>query len=257
MLTIVKDFSKRCEGIIAYLDIVSVTISVAKADHRAIKSRTSFATSSRKLKNIVQKNQDFALTAFDGAYLTLCAEYEMTVRKLIEKLVADATTTCTEYHHLPKEMRGWYPDGCSNLILGINQDKFSHLTKDQVVRSLASCLKIKSYVLIGEVFSDNQRNFWPDTVDETLSRRIGLTKIWQKLSRDMNLQTLIGTTDLSTVERQLRNRLTTIMQRRNDIIHRGRSYFTPSETEVRNAACFMKELVSSLGSHMQKYLDGI
>lgn len=257
MLTIVQAFSKRCDGIIAYLDIVSAIIAVAKADHKSVKSHASFVMSSRRLKNVVLKNQDFSLTAFDGSYLTLCAEYEMTVRKLIEKLVLDATSTCAEYHHLPKEMRDWYPDGCSNLILGIKQDKFSHLTKEQIVISLASSLKTKNYGLIGEVFSDNQRNFWPETVDETLSRRLGLTKIWQKLSRDRNLQTMIGTTELSTMERQLRDRLAKIMQRRNDIIHRGRSYFTPSDTEVRDAACFLKALVSSLGSHMQQYLDGI
>ncbi len=257
MLTIAQAFSKRCDGIIAYLDIVTATIAVAKADNKSIKSRTSFIASSRKLKDVVLQNQDFSLTAFDGSYLTLCAEYEMTVRKLIEKLVLDAASTCTDYHHLPKSMREWYPDGCSNLILGIKQDKFAHLTKDQLVQSLASCLRTKNYVLIGEVFSDNQNNFWPDTVDDTFSKRIGLTKIWQKLSRDKSLQTLIGTTELSTVERQLRDRLAKIMQRRNDIIHRGRSYFTPSDTEVRDAACYLKVLVSSLGLHMKKYLDGI
>jgi hypothetical protein len=79
------------------------------------------------------------------------------------------------------------------------------LTKEQVIKSLASCLKIKNHHLIGEVFSDNQRNFWPDTVEETLSKRLGLNKIWQKLSRDANLQTLIGTTELSTMERQLKD----------------------------------------------------
>lgn len=257
MLTIAHDFSKRCDGIVAYLDIVSAAVNVAKAEHKSIKSRASFVTSSRKLKNVILKNQDFPLTAFDGTYLTLCAEYEMAVRKLIEKLVLDATGTCTEYHHLPKEMREWYPDGCANLILEITQDKFSHLTKELVMKSLASCLKTKNYYLIGEVFSDNQRNFWPGTVEETLSKRLGLNKIWQKLSRDTNLQTLIGTKETSTVERQLKDKLTKIMQRRNDIIHRGRSYFTPSDTEVRDAAFFLKVLVSSFGLHMQQYLDGI
>jgi hypothetical protein len=257
MLAIAQGFADRCDGIVSFLDIMAATINVAKLDHKRIKSRTSFVSSSKKLKAIVLKNQNFHLTAYDGAFLTLCAEFEMSIRKLIDKFVLDASNRCNEYHHLPPAMREWYPDGCSNLILGINQDKFAHLTKDQIMRSLASCLKTKNYNLVGEAFSDNQKNFRPEVVEETLSIRIGLSKIWQKLSRDAALQLLVGTTALSTVERQLKDRLGKIMQRRNDIIHRGRSYFTPSDTEVRESANFLKPLVHGLASVMKNYLDGI
>jgi hypothetical protein len=164
---------------------------------------------------------------------------------------------CNEYHHLPPAMRQWYPDGCSSIILGIDQDKFSHLTKDQILKSLASCVKIKNYNLIGEAFSDNQRNFWPNVIEDTLSKRIGLSKIWQKLSRDASLQTFVGATEPATVERQLRDKLNNIIQRRNDVIHRGRSYFTPSETEVRDGSNFMKILIYSMASTMKHYFNSI
>jgi len=257
MLAIAQDFGGRCDGIVSFLDIVAATVKVAKFDHKKVKSRASFVSSSRRLKTIVLQNQNFSLTAYDGAFLTLCAEYEMSIRKLIDKFVLDASIKCTEYHHLPQAMRQWYPDGCSNLILSIAQDKFAHLTKEQIVRSLASCLKTKNYGLIGEAFSDNQRNFRPEVLEETLSIRIGLSKIWQKLSRDAALQAMVGTTEPSTVERQLRDKLSKIMQRRNDIIHRGRSYFTPSATEVRDSAHFLKALALGLALIMEHYLDGI
>lgn len=257
MLAIAQGFADRCDGIVSFLDIVAATINVAKLDHKRIKSHASFVSSSKKLKVIVLKNQNFYLTAYDGAFLTLCAEFEMSIRKLIDKFVLDASNRCNEYHQLPSAMRKWYPDGCSNLILGINQGKFAHLTKDQIVQSLASCLKTKNYNLVGEAFSDNQKNFRPEVVEETLSIRIGLSKIWQKLSRDVTLQAFVGTTELSTIERQIRDRLDKIMRRRNDIIHRGRSYYTPSESEVRGSASFLKLLVHGLASVIKHYLDGI
>ncbi len=257
MQKIAIGFTKRMDSILAFLNIVSATITVAKTDHRNIKSRASFITFSKRLKSVVVANPNFSLAAYDGSYLTICAEYEMTVRNLIEKFISDAALKCTEYHHLPKEIREWYPVGCANLILNITQDKFSHLTRDQIVRSLASCQKIRGYSLIGEAFSDNHMNFWPDVVEDTFSKRIGLEKVWQKLSRQNRLQTLIGTTEPATVQRQLKDRLYRIMQRRNDIIHRGRTYFVPSETEVAGSATFLREVVISLGDIMADHLAGI
>ncbi len=257
MLTIAQEFSRRTESVIALLDIVAAAIVVAKADHKKIKTRAPFVVLSKKLKNAVLANADFQFTALDGPYLTLCAEYEMTIRNLIEKFVLDAVQKCPEYHHLPREMREWYPDGCSKVILDIKQDKFSHLTKEQLVRSLASSLKNREYNLLGEVFSYNQINFWPEIVEDTLSKRLGLLKIWQKLSRDTTLQGIIGTTVLATVERQLKEKLGKIMQKRNDIIHRGRNYCTSSDSEVREAAKILKGIVDALAKLMEQYLDSL
>lgn len=257
MLEIARDFAKRTDGIIAFLDIVAAAIAVAKAEHKNVKSHSSFVSSSRRLKARIVKNIDFSLTAYDGTFLTVCAEYEMTIRKLIEKYVLDAAQKCTEYHHLPKEIREWYPDGCSNLILNITQDKYAHLTKDAIVRSLASCQKIKGYSLLGEAFSDNSKNFWPAVIEEILSKRMGLSKVWQKISRQSGIQSFVGTGELSTVERQSKDRLEKLMQRRNDVIHRGRSYFAPSDTEVRDASKFLSVLIDSLAQVMKSHLDSI
>lgn len=257
MLTIARDFATRSDGVVAFLDIVAAVVTVAKTEHKSARSRVTFVRASKRLKTLAQADAGFYLTAFDGSYLTLCAEYEMTVRNLIEKFVQEASLKCMEYNHLPIEMREWYPDGCSTVILNIGMDKFSHLTKDQIVRSLASCVKVRGFSLLGEPFSDNHMNFRPGVVEDTLAKRIGLRKIWQKLSRAGALQGMVGTTELSTVERQLRDKLECIMQRRNDIIHRGRRYYVPSDTEVREAAAYLKALVTELAAQMQGYLAGI
>jgi hypothetical protein len=257
MQQIAQDFSKRAQDIVAFLDIISTSITVAKADHKNIRSRSSFVSSSKRLKAKIIQSPYFSLTAYDGSFLTVCAEYEMTIRKLIEKFVLDAAQKCNEYHHLPKEMRDWYPDGCSNLILNIAQDKNAHLTKDMILQSLASCQKIMGYSLLGEAFSDSSRNFWPAVVEDMLSKRMGLSKVWQKISRQTTIQSFIGTDNLSTVERQSKDRLENIMRRRNDIIHRGRSYYTPSDSEVRDAANFLTVLINCLANVIKLHFDSL
>jgi hypothetical protein len=257
MLGIARDFSKRADDIIAFLDIISTAIAVAKVDHRNIKSRSPFISSSKRLKARIVKSPNFSLTAYDGSFLTVCAEYEMTIRKLIDKFVLDAAQKCTEYHHLPKEMRDWYPDGCSNLILNITQYKNAHLTKDSILQSLVSCQKTKGYSLLGEAFFDSSRNFWPAVIEEMLSKRIGLSKVWQKISRQNGIQSFIGTNDLSTVERQSKDRLEKLLQRRNDIIHRGRSYYTPSDSEIRDAAKYLTVLIDCLANVMKLHFDSL
>jgi hypothetical protein len=105
--------------------------------------------------------------------------------------------------------------------------------------------------LIGDAFSDNSKNFWPETIDEMFRTRIGIDKVWQKLSRENALQVALGTTVPATVEQIARRRLSELLDRRNDIIHRGKTYYAPSETEVRECALFFKALVMNLSEIME------
>jgi hypothetical protein len=107
--------------------------------------------------------------------------------------------------------------------------------------------------LIGDAFSDNSVNFWPETIDEMFRTRIGIEKIWQKLSRENGLQTALGTTVPATAEQVARRKLSALLHRRNDIIHRGKTYYAPSETEVRECALFFKALVANLSEIMEKH----
>jgi hypothetical protein len=254
MLKTAHAFEERMDSILMFLDILSASVAMAKSNDRYVKSKAAFVVSSKRLKSIIIRNSNFTLVGYDGSYLTACAEFEMTVRRLIEKFVGEANVKCSEYHHLPKVIRDWYPDGCSSIILNISQDKYRHLTKDQIVKSLASCQRVKGYTLVGEAFSDTRRNFRPKVIEEVLSIRLGLPKVWQKLSREKALQTAVGTSDLATAERALKDKLEKIIQRRNDIIHRGRSYFAPSDSEVRDCSNFLKALVSGLSSVMVNHL---
>jgi hypothetical protein len=257
MKTIFAEFSIEMDKVISFVEIIKFSIEIGKADDKKVKSKIPFIKYSKQLKRRLTASSNITPVAYDGAFLRACAEYELTIRKLIEKYIEQATSKCIEYHHLPKQIRDWYLDGCSNIILNLKQDKFKHLTKDAIFRSIASCQKVRNYALIGEAFSDHQRNLWPQELEEILNVRLGLPKVWQKISREVDMQSFIGTADPGTTERVAKSKLDLLLQRRNDIIHRGRSYYSPSDSEVIDCAKYLKVLISCFYLILEKHLLAI
>src|SRR6266852_1986891 len=107
--------------------------------------------------------------------------------------------------------------------------------------------------MLGEAFSDNERNFWPYEIESDF-KRIGIEKIWQKLSRESNMQDAFGTSKEIATEQHAKSKLDELLQRRNDIIHRGKTYYTPSESEVRDCATFFKLLITNLAEVMESHV---
>jgi hypothetical protein len=141
--------------------------------------------------------------------------------------------------------------------LDIGQDKLKHLSVDSIVQGLAVCTRTASpsgFTLIEDAFSSNERNFRPEEVEKHLSY-LGIDKVWQKLARENTMQTALGSANQSVVEQRARQTLTTAMQRRNDIVHRGKSYYTPSQSEVGDCTVFLSTLVVSLAEIMYKRLN--
>lgn len=153
-------------------------------------------------------------------------------------------------------MRAWHPTGCAHILISIKQEKFRHLDVNMILSSLASCINSspkKPFKLTAEAFSDNERNFKSDTISDCLQIRLGIDNVWGRLAREPELSSYISALHPDTTIRIARQRLNGIMQRRNDIIHRGRSYYTPGYTEVTECASFLKALVKSLANVLIKY----
>jgi RiboL-PSP-HEPN len=116
--------------------------------------------------------------------------------------------------------------------------------------------KSGGYNLVGEAFSDNENNFWPREI-ETCFERIGIEKIWQKLSREVDFQSVLGARDAEGTEQRARRKLEDLLRRRNHMVHRGKSYYTPSESEVRDCIIFLKSLIRNLAEVMEKQISAI
>lgn len=257
MKTVASNFGVSMDDILSLVKIMADVLSLAKQDPSKLRSRQAFAAAAKKLHRSILRSSRFDVVAYDGALLSACAEYELAVRALVEKYVERAAIKCPKFDHLPIAIRNWYPPGCAHLILNLTQDKFSHLTCDVITRSVASTVKNVSGRLIGEAYSNNERNFWPDQVEDCFKIRLGIEKIWKKLSREPGLQTAVGTTNESLAEKLAKRRVTEFLQRRNDIIHRGKSYYTASESEVQRHVTFMKTLINVLADVMEKQLAAI
>jgi len=199
MKNIACRFALEMDNIFSFVDIILSAITLSKSNFSGIKSRKKCFITAKKLKNKVVSSGNLTVVAFDGAFLSSCAEFELCIRKLIEEYIHCAVNKCASYNHLPKEIREWYPLGCSNIIININQDKFSHITLQAILNSIASCVKPsakKGYSLLGEAFSDNTRNFWPNEIDDFFSKRLGIKKIWQKISRESQFQKKMGVSNV-------------------------------------------------------------
>jgi hypothetical protein len=260
MKNIASRFALEMDSIYSFVDVILSAIVLSKADFKGIHSRKKCFITAKKLKEAVNSGGNLTVVAYDGAFLSSCAEFELCIRSLIEKYIDRAANKCVVYNHLPKEIRDWYPIGCSNILLNLKQDKFSHITQDNVINSIASCVNPspkKGYNLLGEAFSDNTRNFWPNEIDEFFSKRLGISKIWQKMSRAIQFQKMMGVSNESSAENVGRKKLTNLIQRRNDIIHRGKSYYTPSDTEVKECAEYFKIFVVSLAEVLEKQIAAI
>jgi|GEM_PF-5308345 len=253
------NFAKEMLRVEAFLDVMLASVNLAKLPTTGFRSRHPAALAARSLQNQLRSAPSVITVVNDGAYLTVCAEFELTIRELIVRYVELAVARCPNYQHLPASMRQWYPRGCGELLVNLSQDKFKHLTQDGIHRSLANCLgsPSKPYTLIGDAFAHNKRNFWPGEVEGHFNERLGIPKVWQKLSRDGQFQMSLGTLTAAATETVAKSKLDALLNRRNDIVHRGKSYYTASDSEVRAAAVYCTELIRALADVLVNQLAAI
>lgn len=259
MQSVAAKFSQDMQQVEVYIDLVNSAFDLAKYDYKNLRSKHPVALgaigvcqTARKLGSTVE--------VYDGSYLSICAQYELAVRNLIEVFTNHMNIKIPMYSNLPEQIRTWYPKGCSVILLNMGGDKYQNITQVSVMSSLASCVKCslkKPYNLIPEAFSDHEHNLRDKVIEDIFDERLGLQKVWQKLGRETVLSTHLGSTNSQTTEQRARSKLNGVMLQRNNIIHRGQGFYHPGESELRDTARYFSVLVSSLANVMDKYLASI
>ncbi len=258
MIAVSERFTIEMNRVVAYTELVEATFDLAKHEPRKTSSRKPIDL---KTHVVHQKAKEVASTAvaYDGVYLSTCALFEMAIRDLIETFINSLVVKIPSYNKLPKEIKEWNPRGCSEILININQEKFKHLSSDVILKALSTCVRPSktspSYTLLVEAFSNNERNFQPVFLEDVFRVRLGLDKVWHKAAYEKTLSEYLGSPHHDTTERVAKERLTSAMQRRNDIIHRGRAYYTPGQSEVKECALFFAALISALAAVLSKHLD--
>jgi hypothetical protein len=259
MLSVAAKVANDMRQVVTLLEVLAASVGVAQVSAKGFRSKHPMAKAALTLQQRFPNSLAVMTVVHDGAYLTLCADLELALRELIIRYVEQAQAKCPDYNHLPRKMRDWYPRGCGELLVNLSQDRFEHLTQLEIHRSLASCLgsPAKPYSLIGDAYAYNNRNFWPKELEQHFDERLGIPKIWQKLSRSTRFQTALGATAPGTAEMVARNKLEQLLGRRNDIVHRGKSYYTASDSEVRGAAAYCTDLTQALAELLVQQLAAI
>jgi predicted transcriptional regulator len=251
MLTIANRFSAQMNKLIATVDMIKAAFDLSGQDIKRFRSKHSIAVAARDIHREAA-NAD-STVSFDGAFLVACAQFEYTFKNLMEWYIGELEAKIQAYNQLPGRIQEWHKEGSAHILSNMTNVEFKHLQAENIIANLASYQNPndrRQYALTPEAFSYSPRNLRPGIVQDIMAKRLGINNIWQKLSRNANIQQYLGSTVKRIVERLLQSTLDGFIERRNQIIHRGRNYYTASETDVKNCSEFFSVLVQGLADFL-------
>jgi hypothetical protein len=257
MKTVSTQFALDMNKAEAFVDLVSSTFELAKHDIKKLRSKHPVVINALDIHSKV-RNLGTTADTYDGAFLTICAQFESAVCDLIEVFIGHLTTKIPIFQNLPVIIRTFYPKGCAIILSNLEQDKFKHLTQEMVLSSLASCVNCsakKPYHFLGEAFSNHERNLSANVIDNMCQERLGLDSVWKRLARQGTLAPFLGSMNEATTEQRARETLDAAIRHRNNIIHRGKSFYHTGESEVRDYARFFTVLVGSFATVLDNFLQ--
>jgi len=259
LIDISNRFTAEMDKIGEFVRLMKANQELAGHGYEPIRARNSIKNN---ISNIVTftRNVGAAGHHFDGAYLSACALFELVVRELITKYVSEVNTRIESYHRVPEQIKKWHTKGCVFLLSNSGQDRFKHIDTTNIIKCMASCLNPstrKPYKLSLEAFSYHDNNMRSGVIEEMVSNRIGISNIWMRVAALESAKRFVGSNNEDTVHRILKEKLDKAIKRRNDIIHRGREYYTAGETEVADTALLFKFLIECLADRFQAQLDAL
>lgn len=258
MLAVATLFKTSMDRILAFVELSVATFDLAKVSVSRFRSSHAIAAS---VKDVHSKARAIPLglsLACEGAYLSACAQFEQCVRDLIDETAIQSVAKKGTFALLPGRMQEEHTNGCGRILQNLYQDKYSHLNVAGVVAALHGCVVTGASpaALIVEAFSSNERNFKPNVVSEHLGK-LGVSKVWELLGLQPCLKAHFGTTSATDAARFARERLERIMDTRNTIIHRGRGFVAPSDSETKECATYFVALSEALARVLVDYVASI
>lgn len=254
MLAVATAFKGNMDRIVAFVELNVALFDLAKVGVGRFRSRHAIAASVRDVHSRARAIPLGLSLACEGAYLCACAQFEQCVRDLIDEAAIQSVAKKGTFALLPDTMQDEHTKRCGKILQNINQDKYSHLGAASVVAALHGCVVTGASpaALVVEAFSSNERNFKPGIVSEHLGK-LGVSRVWELLGQQACLQAHFRTISAPDAERFARQRLERIMDTRNTIIHRGRGFVPPSDSEAMECATFFVALSEALARVLCDY----
>ena len=232
-----------------WLDVVEGVNGIALCKIDATDRRRVVARARRVQTSAKKLGTSLSVVPFEGAFLYVCAEYELSVRTLVEDFGSSVSKRVKRYSDLPEKLRNRNVRYSATILNELDRDMFSSLGEYDVVAKLFKCLDPStpdhSFELCEEAVSYSMRNFKWDIVKD-LFGDLGIKDLMSKVSVDKKLQAALGVTTPGLVSSTLPLQLNQIMLQRNRIVHRSKSVAAPTAADVRSAGKLLSCLLLSL-----------
>lgn len=258
MLSIASAFKADVARIEAFVELSESTFDLARVSISGLAGTHPIYASVINVHTKARAIPAGLSLACEGAYLSICAQYEQCVRDLVEATAIDAVTKKGQFALLPQKMREAHLQGCGMILQKLKRDKYKHLSASAIASALHGCVVASASpaTLVVEAFSSNERNFKPDTVTEHFGK-LGISDLWKLLGQQACLQSHFRTASPADATKFAMERLERIIDTRNGLSHRARGVASPSPSDVGECASFVVALSEALANVLDSYVASL
>jgi len=249
---ILQTFLGHLDDIEANVKLVGQLRALGAATAPPSSVRGRLGKAANDVRGTVLSQRTWETIALDGSLLFLAAQYEVTVRDLIQEMMRRKCQTIVVYTDLPEELRTENTRLVGELLRTGSRDPT--VDQIQVVEEFLRCNKRgKPVAVYYQGFSHHEHNLAPDEL-KRLMNRAGVNEFWPRVCRDPTLQTELNCGGVDAAVAAARSVLLQFILDRNAISHRGPSYQTIGASVlieyIRFFRHFMPALVRALESHL-------
>jgi hypothetical protein len=175
------------------------------------------------------------------------ADFEHFVRVLFEATCDAYAAKCSKFQQLPERMRASLVAQTADVLARPAKYGFDEVRVQAIVHNLSANMKADGQ--IGAVNSDclsiTDQNMQPGVLTD-LYKRIGITTLWQDLSKQARMKMHFELEKDAEVERSAKAALENLMSERNSIAHPTNSPSFPDVSGVKNHIAFLRVLAEVL-----------
>lgn len=249
-------FQSRMKSLRLWLEVVDHVNRLALVKVPA-KKKNSYIVSARKIaKSATTLGTALSVVPFEGAYLYICAEYELAVRTLIEDFGVSVNHKVKRFADLPDKLKNRNLINSAIIMNELEHDRFATAGLDRfdIVQKLFKCLDAATpdygFELCEEALSYTRRNFtWREVRD--LFKELGISNLSDSVCAVKSVQRALGVSTTAHAQGSLPLALDQVMFTRNRIIHRTGTVATPSASDVKRVSILLPAIVSALDKALQ------
>ncbi|MGD0660321.1 MAG: HEPN domain-containing protein [Syntrophorhabdales bacterium] len=189
----------------------------------------------------------------NGLFVTAVAAFEDFLRSVIIVVARQKVQRSKTFHELGQSFINRHMEYSGRLLATVNSPP-AHLSVDyyDLCRRLGTCLPDSKSVEINETALSFIRGVTEIETFVDCINALGYRLQLDDLSRDKELQKLLGTKKARETSKELRNSLREVVQNRHKIAHSGQSYAELTEAVFSSRLDLLELTAVSIVTHLKK-----